>query len=268
MIQVSRLSVTPVKGFAVWHPDEVVLGESGVAEDRRFYLVDEDGLRFGALRHGPLVRFSARYDAAAEELVLRLPDGSEVAGTVELAEPETTDFYGRDVSGHVVRGPWAEAVSANVARRVPGRNGRDCPWPGPASPGLGTVPGRVAQRHVGGQSLMKVRSAERPYGVADADPAGEDDLAVDAEVDLARSGILAPVVLDRAQRVEVADPRDRGLRRDRAAADVAVHPHARLAELHLTADPRVLLVRAPSADRDEHPEPPRVDGLEIGRAHV
>ena len=118
MIQVSRLSISPVKGFAVWHPDEVVLGESGVAEDRRFYLVDEDGLRFGALRHGPLVRFSARFDAETDELVVRLPDGSEVAGTVELAEPVTTDFYGRDVSGHVVRGPWAEAVSANVARRV------------------------------------------------------------------------------------------------------------------------------------------------------
>ena len=114
MIQVSRLSVTPVKGFAVWHPDEVTLGESGVAEDRRFYLIDEDGLRFGALRHGPLVRFSARYDAATDELVFRLPDGSEISGTVEVGEPVTTDFYGRDVAGHVVRGPWADAVSADV----------------------------------------------------------------------------------------------------------------------------------------------------------
>ena len=118
MIQVSRLSVTPVKGFAVWHPDEVTLGDAGVAEDRRFYLVDEDGLRFGALRHGPLVRFSARYDAATEELVFRLPDGSELAGTVELDEPVTTDFYGRDVAGRVVRGPWADAVSADVGRPV------------------------------------------------------------------------------------------------------------------------------------------------------
>jgi uncharacterized protein YcbX len=118
VIQVSRLSVTPVKGFAVWHPDEVTLGEAGVAEDRRFYLVDEDGLRFGALRHGPLVRFSARYDAETDELVFRLPDGSEVAGMVELGEPVMTDFYGRDVAGHVVRGPWADAVSADAGRRV------------------------------------------------------------------------------------------------------------------------------------------------------
>ena len=118
MIQVSRLSVSPVKGFAVWHPDEVTLGATGVAEDRRFYLVDEDGLRFGALRHGPLVRFSARYDAATDELVFRLPDGSELAGTVEVGEPIATDFYGRDVAGHVVRGPWAEAVSEDVGLPV------------------------------------------------------------------------------------------------------------------------------------------------------
>jgi uncharacterized protein YcbX len=118
VIQVSRLSVTPVKGFKVWHPEEVTLSQTGVDEDRRFYLVDEDGLRFGALRHGPLVRFSARYDAATDELVVRLPDGSEVTGSVEVGEAVTTDFYGRDVAGHVVRGPWAEAVSADVGRAV------------------------------------------------------------------------------------------------------------------------------------------------------
>jgi uncharacterized protein YcbX len=118
VIQVSRLSISPVKGFAVWHPEEVTLGPTGVAEDRRFYLVDEDGLRFGALRHGPLVRFSARYDAATEELSFRMPDGSELVGTVELDEPVTTDFYGRDVAGHVVRGPWADAVSVDVGRAV------------------------------------------------------------------------------------------------------------------------------------------------------
>jgi uncharacterized protein YcbX len=117
-MQVSRLSVTPVKGFAVWHPDEVMLGETGVAEDRRFYLVDEEGLRLGALRYGPLVRFTARYDSATDELVVRLPDGSELAGTVEVAEPVRTDFYGRDVAGHVVRGPWADALSADVGQAV------------------------------------------------------------------------------------------------------------------------------------------------------
>ncbi len=118
MIRVSRLSISPVKGFKVWHPDEVTVTEAGVPEDRRFYLVDEDGLRFGALRHGPLVRFSARYDAANDELVFRLPDGSELAGMVAVAEPITTDFYGRSVAGHLVRGPWADAVSADVGRPV------------------------------------------------------------------------------------------------------------------------------------------------------
>jgi uncharacterized protein YcbX len=118
VIEVSRLSVTAVKGFAVSHPAEVTLAATGVEEDRRFYFVDADGLRFGALRHGPLVRFSVRYDSATDELAIRLPDGSEVAGTVEVGEPVTTDFYGRDVAGRVVSGPWADAVSADVGRPV------------------------------------------------------------------------------------------------------------------------------------------------------
>jgi uncharacterized protein YcbX len=116
VIEVSRLSLSPVKGFGLSHPDEIVLGENGVTENRRFYLVDEDGARFGQMRCGPLVRLTARYDAAREELSVRLPDGREIEGRVELGDPVETDFYGRDVSGHVVVGPWADAVSAEIGR--------------------------------------------------------------------------------------------------------------------------------------------------------
>ena len=43
MRTVARISVTPVKGFALLHPDEVELTEDGVAGDRRFLLVNADG---------------------------------------------------------------------------------------------------------------------------------------------------------------------------------------------------------------------------------
>ena len=39
----ARISVTPVKGFALLHPDGVKLTERGVIEDRRFAIVDADG---------------------------------------------------------------------------------------------------------------------------------------------------------------------------------------------------------------------------------
>jgi len=121
-----------------------------------------------------------------------------------------------------------------------------------------------ADDHVAGPQARHARSGLRgdlAHSVADADTARSRHLAVDAEVDLARPGVLAPVVLDRAQRVEVACARVRGLSRDRAAADMAVDANARLADLHLATDPRVFLVRLGSAHRDQHPEAPRVDRL-------
>jgi uncharacterized protein YcbX len=117
VITVSRLSLSPVKGLKLHHPDEIVLGSNGVAENRRFYLVDEGGRRFGQMRCGPLVRFDARTDPDGERLTLRLPDGRELEGPVELGEAVQTDFHGeRLVAGHVVAGPWADAISEEVGK--------------------------------------------------------------------------------------------------------------------------------------------------------
>ena len=116
MREVSLLSIAPVKGLALLHPHEVFLGPGGVAENRRFHLVDADARRYGLLRDGSLALVSARYDPDLDRLELLFPDGSAVAGVVELRERITTDFYGRDVPGHVVKGPWAHALSAYVGR--------------------------------------------------------------------------------------------------------------------------------------------------------
>jgi uncharacterized protein YcbX len=51
---VSRLCVTPVKGLALQEPAEVELTEQGVAENRRFFLVDQAGSLFSAPKFGPL----------------------------------------------------------------------------------------------------------------------------------------------------------------------------------------------------------------------
>jgi uncharacterized protein YcbX len=119
VIRVARLSIAPVKGLALLHPDEILLERHGVTENRRFHLIEPDGRRFGAKECGRLVRVRADYDAAAERLALRFPDGTAVEDEVRaLGEQVETDFYGRLVPGRVVDGPWAAALSAYVGRRV------------------------------------------------------------------------------------------------------------------------------------------------------
>lgn len=112
MRTVSRLSIAPVKGMALVHLQEIELGPFGVAKNRRFHVVDEDGRRYGQIRNGTLVRIAPTYDGEADLLSLLFPDGDVVAGDVMLGEPIVTDFYGRAVPGRVVEGPWNEAVSA------------------------------------------------------------------------------------------------------------------------------------------------------------
>lgn len=111
MASVTRLSIAPVKGLGLAHPDEVLLERHGVTENRRFHLVDERGRFVNLLRRGDLVRVGAEYDAARERLRLTFPDGAIADGEVAPGERVTTDFYGRDVPGRVIAGPWGEALS-------------------------------------------------------------------------------------------------------------------------------------------------------------
>jgi MOSC domain-containing protein len=115
---VAWLTIAPVKGLALVEVEEIALGRKGVAENRRFYLVDADGRRYGLLRDGRLALVKPAYDATRDRLELAFPDGSLVAGEVDVDGEVTTDFYGRPVTGRLVRGPWSEALSAHVGRPV------------------------------------------------------------------------------------------------------------------------------------------------------
>ena len=118
MAHVSWLTIAPVKGLALVEVEELALARDGVAENRRFYLVDADGRRYGLLRDGRLALVRPAWDAPRRRLELAFPDGSTVAGEVDVDGEVTTDFYGRPVTGRVVRGPWSEALSAYVGRLV------------------------------------------------------------------------------------------------------------------------------------------------------
>ena len=107
-----RLSVTPVKALRLSHPEEAEITVGGIPADRRFYLIDDaDGL-FDATDHGALLRIVPDYDPATERLRLTFPDGTVVeAGADVTTDTVTTDFWGRPVTGRVVEGPFADAVS-------------------------------------------------------------------------------------------------------------------------------------------------------------
>jgi uncharacterized protein YcbX len=111
MANVTRISIAPVKGLALVHPDEVDLETTGVLANRRFHIVDEAGRRYSQIRKGRLVEVKPSYDPVREHLALAFPDATITEGDVRLGDEVTTDFYGRPVTGRIVIGPWAEALS-------------------------------------------------------------------------------------------------------------------------------------------------------------
>lgn len=112
--RIAWISIAPVKKLALQQLREVRLERDGVRENRRFFLVHADGGLVRNVNHGGLVPVQSAWDEDAGRLELRFPDGRVVTGQVTLGEPVQTDFYGRPVAGHVVVGPWAEALSAWV----------------------------------------------------------------------------------------------------------------------------------------------------------
>ena len=113
---VVRISIAPVKALGLVHPDEVDVGPGGVAGDRRFWLVDEDGRLFNGKRLGPLMRVRPSWDEATGRLALAFPDGTVVDGTVELGEPVAAELYGAPMPSRRVVGPWEEALSEFAGR--------------------------------------------------------------------------------------------------------------------------------------------------------
>jgi uncharacterized protein YcbX len=110
---VAWISLAPVKGLGLVHPEAVELGEGGVAANRAFYLVDRRGQMVNGKRLGALVTVVPAYDPALGTLSLTFPDGAVVGGRVRTGEKVTTSFFGRPVSGRVVEGPWSEALSTH-----------------------------------------------------------------------------------------------------------------------------------------------------------
>jgi uncharacterized protein YcbX len=118
-MHVTRLSVTPVKGLALHHPDRIEVTASGVVGDRVFYLVDDrDGL-VSIAKTGSLVGLHADYDPAAGRLAIR--EGSDVVAEalVEEGDGHSANFFAfKQVDGRLAPGPWDEVFSERAGRRL------------------------------------------------------------------------------------------------------------------------------------------------------
>jgi uncharacterized protein len=118
-MQVTRLSVTPVKGLAMNHPPSIDVTADGAVGDRMFYLVDDRDALLSIAKTGSLVGLRAEY--AADTDVLALHEGAEelVRAEAALGDVVVADFFGfRKVEGRVVEGPFADLLSARTGRHV------------------------------------------------------------------------------------------------------------------------------------------------------
>jgi uncharacterized protein len=96
----------------------ISLESSGVAENRRFFVIQKDGRLFRGAYHGPLVQVRPQYDSGAERLTLHFPDGSNAVGDAVGEEPALGDFWGRPVPGRVVAVELSEALSEYAGRHL------------------------------------------------------------------------------------------------------------------------------------------------------
>lgn len=117
-MKVAWLYVAPVKGLAIEARDHVKLGPAGVEDDRRFCVVGEDGRVLNGKRLAAVTTIGAHFDPATDRLELRMAGDAHVAGAVRVGEPTRVTIYGNEAAGHVVEGPWAEALSEQLGRPV------------------------------------------------------------------------------------------------------------------------------------------------------
>ncbi len=112
-IHVESMYISPVKSLALQRIDGARLEKPGIAGDRAFYIIDARRKLITQREHFPLVQVRAEYDVAKGWLRLAFPDGAAVEGVAEQGDPIDDDagFFGRPLSGTIVRGGFGEALS-------------------------------------------------------------------------------------------------------------------------------------------------------------
>ena len=112
-MQVTRLSVTPIKGLALDHPQSIEITATGPVGDRAFYLVDAADRLTSISKTGSLVGVSAAWNDSGQLLTLTdAAGGVLISEQISLGAPHIADFFGfRKAQGRLVEGPWAQVFS-------------------------------------------------------------------------------------------------------------------------------------------------------------
>jgi len=176
--RVAWITVAPVKGMALEQHSEVQLELFGVPGNRRFHVIGDDGRLLNGKQLGELQQITPTWNEEDRTLILRFPDGRVAEGTVELDGPVTTSFYGREVDGRVVDGPWAEALTEFVGRDlrlVQASAAGDAVDRGPASVSVLSTGSLEAMREAAGtREPIDPRRFRMLFGVEGVDPHEED----------------------------------------------------------------------------------------------
>ena len=111
MLSVNQIHVAPVKSLGLAHPGHVHVGSKGIEEDRRFFLINGQGMLLTQRHIGRLVQVKAEYRIEPEWLSLSFPHGDVTEGAVELGAPVAARIFGRAVAGRTLQGAWNDNLS-------------------------------------------------------------------------------------------------------------------------------------------------------------
>ena len=111
MPKITAIHATPVKSLGLARLESAHITHRGIADDRRFLLMDSEGRVVTQRQIGRLTQVSAEYSAEEDDLRLTFPDGSVVSGQPRPGKETATVLWGRVVSGVEIMGGWSEALS-------------------------------------------------------------------------------------------------------------------------------------------------------------
>ena len=111
MPSISAIYTSPVKSLALQPRTSVSVELGGIADDRRFHLIDGSGRLLTQRQRPQLATVSSTFDAVTDNLELTVLEDRKISGAIVLGEPVRTQIWGRMVPGRVVDGEWNDALS-------------------------------------------------------------------------------------------------------------------------------------------------------------
>ena len=112
MPSIRSIHIAPVKSLALSEVDNIHVGSRGIANDRRFVVLDSGGRVVSQRQIGKLTQVGSEYSVDSDELTMTFPDGSAVTGQPTSDREAATVLWGRVVTGSVIDGEWSAALSS------------------------------------------------------------------------------------------------------------------------------------------------------------